>query len=125
MILVDTSVWIDHLHRADPSLIQLLERCDVVTHPLVIGELAMRSIRSRGKFLTLLSELPRVPVASHDEVMALIDAQHLHGKALGIVDAHLLASALLSPGTRMWTKDRALARMAHSMAVGSTEPGRS
>lgn len=108
MILVDTSVWIDHLHDADTHLVALLDQGMVLTHPLVIGELAMGSIRERDTFLELLGELPTVPVASADEVLTLIEFRRLSGKGLGIVDAHLLAAALLAPGTSLWSRDARL-----------------
>ena len=117
MILVDTSVWIDHLRQADPRLGALLESADVVTHPMVVGELAMGDIRPRSELLDLLDQLPHCSIATHTEVMALIEAQRLHGKGLGIVDAHLLASAVLTPGTALWTRDKQLAKAAATLGV--------
>lgn len=117
MILVDTSVWIDHLRSAEPGLVGLLESVAVATHPLVIGELAVGSLRNRLEFLQLLDELPRTPVADESEVLALVHAYALHGQGLGIVDVHLLASTLLAPGVSLWTRDTRLQAAASSLGV--------
>lgn len=108
MILVDTSVWIDHLRSSDPTLVDLLESSEVANHPLVIGELAVASIRSRDQFLDLLAQLPSMPIASDTEVLTFIDARKLYGQGLGIVDVHLLASVMLLPGSTLWTRDSRL-----------------
>ena len=115
-MLVDTSVWIDHFRRDRPDLRARLEAGDVVSHPFVIGELACGTIRRRDDVLALLSTLPQVAVASHDEVLRLLDRHHLMGQGLGWVDAHLLASALLARDT-LWTLDRSLARAAQALGV--------
>ena len=107
MILVDTSVWVDHLVKGDPGLAELLGEGRVLTHPLVVEELACGRITKRAMILGLLRALPSAVAASHDEVMALVDLQRLHGKGLGAVDIHLLASARLS-GARIWSRDKAL-----------------
>lgn len=117
MILVDTSVWIDHLHRVDPSLVALLERNDVVVHPMVIGELASGTISDRERFLGLLSALPEATEATHAEVLKFVAERKLHGKGLSLVDAYLLASAVLSPNTRLWTRDRRLAAAAADLGL--------
>lgn len=122
MILVDTSVWIDHLHMSDPTLTDLLEDGQVCMHPMVQGELALGSMRRRRHFLDLLSKLPSVPLASHEEVLRLIDARRLHGKGLALVDAHLLASALITPGVLLWTRDRRLREAAAPARVMADLP---
>lgn len=94
--LVDTSVWINHLRFCDKILINLLEENLVITHPFVIGEIATGNLKNRSEILTLLSYLPNAEIASHDEVLSLIESKKLYGKGLGIVDMHLLASAMLS-----------------------------
>ena len=113
MILVDTSVWIDHLHRASPALTWGLERKDVLIHPFVIGEIACGRIKNRGAVLEFFAELPRPAVATHEEVMALIESRHLMGRGLNYVDAHLLASVALTAHSRLWTRDRRL----HDVAI--------
>ena len=117
MILVDTSIWIDHLKSTDAALVELLDSVQVLTHPLVIGELAVGSLRQREEFLRLLDELPQAPIADSSEVLTFIDAYRLHGQGLGIVDVHLLASILLAPGASLWTRDARLRAAASSLGV--------
>jgi predicted nucleic acid-binding protein len=115
MILVDTSVWIDHLHRTESDLVILLEESQVCSHPMIIGELALGSLRHRAAVLRLLSELPSIQVAEHAEVLRFVDARELYGIGLSLVDAHLLAAARLRPATRLWTRDRRLAATAERL----------
>ena len=116
MILVDTSVWIDHLRAADRSLAVHLTDGRVACHPFVIGELAVGSLRSRAEVLGLLGALPAAPIVSHDEVLTFIEVQRLMGRGLGWIDMHLLASARLA-GFTLWTRDRRLARVASRLGV--------
>ena len=108
MILVDTSVWVDHLRAGEPHLASLLREDLVMSHPMVIGELACGNLRNRGEVLELLRGLPEVPVATHIEVLFFIERRHLMGRGIGFVDAHLLASAALHEQAVLWTKDRRL-----------------
>ena len=117
MILVDTSVWIDHLHRHLDDLAQALELEDVVVHPFVIGEIACGTIRSRDEVLLLLRNLPRAPVATNEEVLTFIDDRQLMGRGLGYVDVHLLASAALGDDLVLWTSDKRLQRVARSLKL--------
>ena len=118
MILVDTSPWVDHLRRSNARLAALLENGQVASHPFVLGELALGSLRSRADILTYLGNLPAVPVAQHDEVLALVEGRRLMGTGIGWVDAHLLASTLLAD-VRLWTLDRPLARQARRLGVAA------
>ncbi len=111
MILVDTSIWVDHLRRGDAGLSALLEAADVAVHPFVVGELACGSLRRHSDVVRLLSALPQVTTASHEEVMHFIGAHRLGGHGIGYVDVHLLASASID-GVRVWTRDKALAARA-------------
>lgn len=119
MILVDTSVWVDHLRRGEPALAVALEDGEVAMHPFVIGELACGNLPDRSRLFRWFSELPTSPLASHPEVLALIERRHLMGKGLGFVDAHLLAAALLATvdGMRLWTRDSALDGVAARLGV--------
>lgn len=108
MILVDTSIWIDHLHAADDRLVTLLEQDDVGCHPLVIEELALGSLARRETVLGLLESLRRFPVLSHDEIMTLVNGRRLWGRGVGVVDAHLLGSTALVGGAKLWTRDKRL-----------------
>lgn len=117
MILVDTSIWVDHLHRSEPELVALLDRSFVVQHPMVIGELALGTLRDRSTFLGYLGDLAGLPVATHEEVLAFVDANQLHGRGLSLVDAHLLASVRLAPEVRLWTRDKRLRAASRELGV--------
>ncbi|MEO5883007.1 MAG: PIN domain-containing protein [Caldimonas sp.] len=121
MILVDTSVWVDHLRRADPALAEQLAAGQVLTHPLVIGEIACGVMPRRAETLALLHELPSTRVASHAEVLAFIERRALTGRGVGYIDLHLVASAMMTPHTRLWTRDRRLAALANGLGVGCDE----
>ncbi|RDD70323.1 type II toxin-antitoxin system VapC family toxin [Paracoccus versutus] len=108
MILVDTSIWIDHLRAGDAELVDLLNTEQVMAHPFIIGELALGSLKDRETVIAAMQGLPQAPVASHDEVMALIRTRRLFSLGIGYVDAHLIAATLLAPGTTLWTRDRRL-----------------
>jgi predicted nucleic acid-binding protein len=122
LILVDTSVWADHLRRGDPGLIDLLERSAVAVHPFVIGEIACGSLRDRESVLELLQDLPATVVADNDEVLHFIERHALHGKGIGYVDMHLLASAALTEGTEVWTRDTRLRGAAELLGLAYQEP---
>ena len=117
MILVDTSIWIDHLHTVESPLSRLLEDAEVCVHPMIIGELALGSLRDRSLIISLLNDLPSVPVASHDEVLLLTESHALYGAGLSLVDAHLLAALRLSSITKLLTRDRRLKAAAERLGV--------
>ncbi len=117
MILVDTSIWVDHLRRPDKRLSEGLIAGDVLAHPLVIGELACGVMPKRAEVLALMHELPRSAVASHAEVLNFIERHELAGRGVGYVDIHLLAAALMTPPARLWTRDRQLHVIAVEMAL--------
>jgi len=116
MILVDTSIWIDHLRRGNDDLIALLKKVEVATHPFVIGELSCGKLKNRRAILALLDELPKVTIAEHEEVLGLVESRRLVGKGIGWMDAHLLASSLLS-GTPIWTADKKLRSLGAILGV--------
>jgi predicted nucleic acid-binding protein len=111
LILVDTSVWVDHLRDGCARLSTLLSEGRVACHPFVIGELACGNLSRRSEVLSLLAALPGVRMAEHEETLRLLTDAGLHGKGLGWVDVHLLASCRLG-GCRLWTRDRSLAAAA-------------
>ena len=117
IVLADTSVWIDHLRSANQELVAELERGTVYIHPFVVGELACARLGNRTEILGRLQKLPSLPVATHPEVLHLIESQQLMGKGIGYVDAHLLASAALG-NVRLWTRDRPLQSVAEEMRLG-------
>lgn len=126
MILVDTSIWVDHLRSGNPTLARLLHDGAVLTHPWVIGELALGNMgQHRVEVLGLLSGLPRAAVARDEEVLGLIDHEGLAGAGIGYVDAQLLAAARLTPEARVWTTDRRLAQVSTRLAIGvRPDPGK-
>jgi len=117
MVLVDTSVWVDHFRFGNPRLVGLLENGDVVSHPFIIGELACGSLPERTNTLGCLLELPRTSVAGQGEVMNLIEGHRLMGTGLGFIDVHLLAAARLD-GIPIWTQDIPLKKAAAKLSVG-------
>src|ERR1700750_3241797 len=100
MILVDSSVWIDHFRRGDPTLSQHLDQRKILSHPFVIGELALGSLRQRDLILDALRGLPQALVARDEEVHIFIDEHKLFGIGIGYIDAHLLAGTLLTAGAQ-------------------------
>jgi hypothetical protein len=112
MILVDTSVWIDHLRDGDETLASLLHGSSVLMHPFVVGELACGNLRHREPVLGLLQKLPPATVATDTEVWFFIERHLLMGQGIGYIDAHLLASASLSDTARLWTRDTRLRKVA-------------
>ena len=121
MILVDTSVWVDHLRRGDPGLVALLERAAVVMHPFVMGEIACGSLKDRQSLLELLHDLPGAVIATDDEAMQFIERHRLFGKGIGYIDVHLLASVALTGGAQLWTRDQRLRQVAASMGFAYSE----
>jgi predicted nucleic acid-binding protein len=109
VILVDTSVWIDHLRSGEPRLAEILEVGSVKMHPFVLGELACGNLRNRREVLRYLVNLPSAAVATDAEALDFIERRRLMGWGIGYVDVHLLASAALDgDGTRLWTRDKNL-----------------
>ncbi|GAB4250791.1 PIN domain-containing protein [Deferrisoma sp.] len=117
MILVDTSVWVDHFRTGLPSLQVLLEKGEVLIHPYVIGELGCGHLRQRRKILQLLGDLPAIPVVPLDVVLEFVETQGLMGKGLGFVDVSLLAAVREFGGSSIWTLDRRLNAAAKRLGV--------
>ena len=116
MVLVDTSVWVDHLRKGDIGLDSLLDDGHVVCHHFIIGELACGNLQNRSQILSLLQALPLAVQSEHDEVMQLIENYRLMGSGLGFIDVHLLASAILSD-VLIWTYDKKLNQIAVEMGI--------
>jgi len=116
MILVDTSVWVDHLRNGNDQLKAWLNSNEVIVHPFVIGELACGAMQNRSEVLGLLSELPEAMVANHDEVLTLVENNRLFATGIGWIDAHLIASALLSK-SKLMTLDKALSKIASVLGL--------
>jgi predicted nucleic acid-binding protein len=114
MLLVDTSIWIDHFRKSNADLVKLLEIGTVATHPFIIGELALGQQKQQKLIIEALSGVPHVPLATDNEVMMFIATAKLAGSGIGYIDAHLLASASLAK-TRVWTRDKKLTRVLHDL----------
>lgn len=117
MILADTSIWIDHWRARDPEILYQLEAKNIVTHPNIVAELALGSLRNRAETLEVLDSLPQIRVAEIGEVRQMIEKRSLYCKGVGLTDAHLLASCLLEPSTMLWTGDKRLARVAELVGI--------
>lgn len=117
MILVDTSVWIQHFRCADPRLVAALDDEDVLAHPYVIGELACGNLRNRKEILGLLRQMPSPTVASDAEALQFIESRQLMGRGIGLIDVHVLASTALSDSASLWTHDKRLDAVARSLKL--------
>jgi predicted nucleic acid-binding protein len=117
--LVDTSVWVEHLRSASAILSALLGGGEVLGHPFVAGELALGNLQQRDDILRALRRLPQATSASHQEVLQFIDREALFGRGIGYVDAHLLAAARLTAGSKLWTRDRRLQAVAARLGLAA------
>ena len=117
MILVDTSVWIQHLRSGDKALAGLVDTGSVLLHPFVLGELALGNLSRRELVLNSLQDLPQASVATYEEVLDLIRRDALYGLGIGYVDAHLLASVWLSAGALLWSRDKRLQKVAEKFGL--------
>jgi len=122
MILADTSVWVDHLRNHNREMEKLLARGQIVMHPFVVAELSLGSLHNRRKRLSEMESLLEVRVAQLSEVRQMIEAHALYSKGIGLIDAHLVASCLLTPGTQLWTLDRSLERIAGVLGIRADFP---
>ena len=121
MILVDTSVWIDHLRSGELGLATALEGGRVLMHPFVLGELACGNLENRSEVLKLLGDLPVAPTATDSEALNFIERHVLMGRGIGYIDVHLLASAALDSVARLWTRDRRLSAAAAELELAYHE----
>lgn len=121
MILVDTSVWVEHLRKGAPALATALEQGTVLAHPFVLGELACGNLKNRGEVLRLLRELPAAPMATDAEALDFIERRALMGRGIGYIDVHLLASVSLTGSARLWTRDQRLAAVAGDLKLAYAE----
>ena len=117
MILVDTSVWIDHLRHPEQALLKQLEAHNVLTHPTVIGELACGNLPDRATFLRDMDTMPAIREGTHQEVRDLIESKRLMGRGISLLDAHLLYSVLHQKNALLWTSDRKLKQIAQELSV--------
>jgi predicted nucleic acid-binding protein len=119
VILIDSSIWIDHFQKHDAALFALLSRELVLMHPFVIGEMALGHLRNRTLVIRELRKHMPCVVASDDEVLRLIEHENFAGTGIGYVDVHLLASVRLTPGSSLWTHDKRLNEVAQRLGVAA------
>ncbi len=117
MIVADTSVWAEHLRDGHPELASQLDSGMILTHPFVIGELALGHLRQRRVVLKALLNLPQATAATDEEALHFIDSNTLFGRGIGYIDVHLLAAVRLTPGTRLWTHDKRLRAVATDLGL--------
>jgi predicted nucleic acid-binding protein len=117
VILADTSVWIDHFGAPHHEMSRLLAKDQIAVHPFVIGELALGNLKGRAAALEYLDRLPHVLVAQESEVRQMIETHHFYARGIGLIDAHLIASALIDPPARLWTRDIRLRKVAVELGV--------
>lgn len=122
MILADTSVWVDHLRRSDQQMANLLLTGQIAIHPFIVAEIALGSLCNRPKILAEMDALRAVRLAGLDEVRHMIEAHSLYSNDIGLTDAHLIASCLLTPGTQLWTRDSNLKGVAQALNVAANLP---
>jgi predicted nucleic acid-binding protein len=123
VILADTSIWIDHFRHVDAELRRIIEDDQLLCHPIVIGELALGSIRDRSNVMVFLAAQRGAVVATHDEVMMMIDQHGIFSMGIGYTDAHLLASVLLDQRAALWTRDKRLRAAAEKAGASLHIPG--
>ncbi len=119
MILVDTSIWIDHFHTLEARLQSLLEQKQVVVHPFVVGEISLGNLRQYDLVIGSLRRLPAIARASDEDVLYFIRSNKLQGTGIGYIDAHLAAATILAPGTYLWTRDKWLQRVAENLGIAA------
>ncbi len=117
MILADTSVWVDYLRGGNPEMEKILSQGQIVMHPFIVAEIALGSLRKRRKRLEELEALLEVKVAQLGEVRHMVESRALYAKGIGLTDAHLLASCLMTPGTQLWTLDGAMKKIAKALGI--------
>lgn len=117
MIVVDTTVWVDHLRAGDAKLAGLLDAGAVLMHPFVIGEIALGHLNPRGTILHMLSQLPAIATVTDAEALAYIERKNLVARGIGYIDVHLLAAVQLTAGTTLWTRDKRLRAVAEGLGL--------
>jgi predicted nucleic acid-binding protein len=117
VILADTSIWVDYLRNRNPEMQTLLSNGQIAMHPFIVAEIALGSLHKRRKILDDMEALLEVKVAQLNEVRHMIEAHTLYSKGIGLTDAHLLASCLMTPGMQLWTRDRAMEKVSGSLGI--------
>jgi predicted nucleic acid-binding protein len=122
VILADTSIWVEHLRNGSPEMARQLAGGQIAMHPFIVAEIDLGSLKNRQQRLSDLESLMEVRVAQLSEVRHMIEAHSLYSKGIGLTDAHLIASCLLTPGTQLWTRDAAMEKVAKGLGVLANLP---
>jgi predicted nucleic acid-binding protein len=122
LILADTSIWIDHFRSENVEMRKQLDKRNIIVHPFVIAELALGSLRDRTRTLAFLDQLPLTRMAQLNEVRQMIETRSLYSQGIGLIDAHLIASIFLNPGTLLWTRDQKLRGIANALSIHAILP---
>ncbi len=122
MILADTSIWIDHFRANNVDMRKQLGKRNIIVHPFVIAELALGSLRGRARTLSFLDQLPQTRMAQLSEVRQMVEVRSLYSRGIGLIDAHLIASIFLNPGTLLWTRDQRLRGIAKALGIHANLP---
>jgi predicted nucleic acid-binding protein len=117
VILADTSIWVDHLRNRNPEMERYLGQGQIVMHPFIVAEISLGSLHNRQKTLDAMEALLEARVATLNEVRHMIERHALYSKGIGLTDAHLIASCLITSGTRLWTHDSAMKKVAAALGV--------
>ncbi|MGC1461189.1 MAG: type II toxin-antitoxin system VapC family toxin [Terracidiphilus sp.] len=117
MILADTTVWVEHLRSHNREMERCLNTGQIAMHPFVVAEIALGSLQNRRKRLEDMESLLSVEVAQLSEVRHMLEAHSLYSKGIGLTDAHMIASCLLTPGTQLWTRDAAMEKVARALGI--------
>jgi predicted nucleic acid-binding protein len=122
LILADTSIWIDHFRSENVEMRKQLNKRNIIVHPFIIAELALGSLRDRARTLAFLDQLPLTRMAQLNEVRQMIENRSLYSQGIGLIDAHLIASIFLNPGTLLWTRDQRLRGIAKALSIQANLP---
>jgi len=117
VIIADTTIWINHLRSADPTLERLVAGVEILMHPFVFGELVLGSLAHRAERLREWADLPVAKVLRHDDILTFVETNRLFARGIGYTDVNLVASAATSDGVQLWTRDRCLRDVANDFGV--------
>jgi predicted nucleic acid-binding protein len=122
VILADTGVWIDYFRRGNQEMQRLLNNAQITMHPFIAAELALGSLHDRQRTLTELERLSPVRVARSSEVRHMIEHHSLYSRGIGLIDAFLMASCLITQPTQLWTRDNKLGSVARNLGISANLP---
>lgn len=115
-IVADTNIWVFHWRTPNRLLLDMAADGEIWSHPIVIGELSMGTLRNRERTLWDLIRLGRPPLATDAETLRMVDGRRLWGRGIGWNDAKILASVVIG-NCLLWTGDKRLDDIAAEMGV--------